>query len=83
MLTASVFLFFNMGGGEVFVILMAILLLFGSKSIPEFARGLGKGIRQFKDAAGDLQRDIHKGIREVKEQVDLEQKQETDKSDSK
>lgn len=52
--------------------LMAVLLLFGSKKIPEFAKGLGKGIRQFKDAAGDLQKDINNSIHDVKRSVEEE-----------
>ena len=49
------FLFFNLGGGEIFIILLIVLLLFGSKKIPELAKGLGKGIRYFKDATSDVQ----------------------------
>ena len=65
----SVFLFFNLGGGEIFIIMLFILLFFGSKRIPEFARGLGKGIRQFKDATGDIQRDIEDSINETKKEI--------------
>lgn len=71
----SILLFFNLGGGEIFVILMIVLLFFGSKRIPEFARSLGKGIRQFKNATEDMQRDITDSIDDVKRQV------EQDKSD--
>ena len=41
-----------------FLILLAILLLFGAKRIPELARGLGKGIREFKDASREIKREI-------------------------
>lgn len=64
------FLFFNMGGGEIFIVLLFALLFFGSKRIPEIARGLGKGIRQFKDATNDIQRDIEDSIQDTKKQVD-------------
>jgi sec-independent protein translocase protein TatA len=40
----------NLGVPELLIILLVVLLLFGSKKIPELARGLGKGIREFKDA---------------------------------
>jgi sec-independent protein translocase protein TatA len=40
----------GMGGGEIFLLLVVILLLFGAKRIPDLARGLGKGIKEFKDA---------------------------------
>ena len=42
--------FFNLGTGEVIILLLVILLLFGTKRLPELARGLGKGINEFKDA---------------------------------
>ena len=40
----------GLGGGEVFVLVLIILLLFGAKRIPDLARGIGKGIKEFKDA---------------------------------
>lgn len=40
----------GLGGGEIFLIVVIILVFFGGKRIPELARGLGKGIREFKDA---------------------------------
>ena len=40
----------GMGGGEIFLLLVIILLLFGAKRIPDLARGIGKGIKEFKDA---------------------------------
>jgi sec-independent protein translocase protein TatA len=52
------FLFLNLGGGEVFVILLVVLLFFGSKRIPELAKGLGKGMREFKDAMGGIEREV-------------------------
>lgn len=66
----SIFLLFNFGGGEIFVILLIVLLLFGSKKIPELARGLGKGIRQFKDATQEIQEDIEKSVKDVKKSID-------------
>ena len=62
-------LFFNLGGGEIFVVLLVVLLFFGSKKIPELARGLGKGIRQFKDATDGIQRDIQDSVKDVKDSV--------------
>lgn len=43
--------FLNLGGGEIFIILAIVLLLFGGKKIPELMKGLGKGIKEFKDAS--------------------------------
>ena len=67
-----VLLFFNLGGGEIFVILMIVLLFFGSKRIPEVARNLGRGIRQFKDAADDIQRDITDSVSDVRKKIEEE-----------
>ena len=47
-----------MSGGEIIIILLIVLMFFGSKSIPKIARGLGKGMRQIKDATQEIQRDI-------------------------
>jgi sec-independent protein translocase protein TatA len=63
-------LFFNLGGGEIFVVLMVILLFFGSKRIPEFARNLGKGMQQFRNATNDIQRDISDSVKDVKKQIE-------------
>lgn len=40
----------GLGGGEIFLLLVVILIFFGAKRIPDLARGLGKGIKEFKDA---------------------------------
>jgi len=41
----------GLGGGEIFLLIVVILLLFGAKRIPDLARGIGKGIKEFKDAS--------------------------------
>lgn len=51
---------FGIGGGELFFILIVVLMLFGSDKIPEIARTLGKGMRQLKDATNDIKYEIHK-----------------------
>jgi len=51
-------LFLNLGGGEIFVILLVVLLFFGSKRIPELAKGLGKGMREFKDAMSGIEKEV-------------------------
>ena len=50
MTLASLFLIGNFGTTEILLILFVIILLFGAKRIPDLAKGLGKGIREFKDA---------------------------------
>ena len=52
MLTLSILGFIGgLGGTEIFLIVLVLLLFFGGKRIPELAKGLGKGIREFKDAS--------------------------------
>jgi sec-independent protein translocase protein TatA len=48
----------NLGAGEILIIVLVILILFGSKKIPELAQGIGKGMREFKKALNDVQEDI-------------------------
>ncbi|HIB05002.1 MAG TPA: twin-arginine translocase TatA/TatE family subunit [Candidatus Marinimicrobia bacterium] len=59
---------FNLGTGELLLIFLVILLLFGAKRLPELARGLGKGINEFKDAVETGKQ----GIMDAKDGVDLE-----------
>lgn len=47
----TTFLLFGLGGSEMIVIMIIILLLFGGKKIPELMKGLGKGMKEFKDAS--------------------------------
>ena len=56
----------NMGGGSIVLIVLVILLLFGAKRIPELAKGLGRGIREFKDATKDIQNDLEEGMKDKK-----------------
>ena len=49
----SLFLIGNFGTTEILLIVLAIILLFGAKRIPELFRGMGQGIREFKDASKD------------------------------
>ena len=50
---------FGLGPTEIVVILLVVLLLFGAKKLPEFARGLGKGIKEFKKASSDIKDEIN------------------------
>jgi sec-independent protein translocase protein TatA len=50
---------FGIGGGEMMLIILVVLMLFGSDKIPEIARGLGKGMQQLKDATNDIKSEIH------------------------
>ena len=48
----------SLGGSEMLLIFLALLLLFGAKKIPDLARGLGKGIREFKDASSEIRNEF-------------------------
>ena len=64
MISASILAFMGLGGQEMIFIFVALLLLFGAKKIPELARGLGKGIKEFKDATKDVRENIEEGLKE-------------------
>ena len=66
----STLLFLNMGTPEIMVIMFFVLLFFGGKKLPELARGLGKGIREFKDASDGVKREIHNQINTVNDHND-------------
>jgi sec-independent protein translocase protein TatA len=53
---------FGLGSGEILLILFIILLLFGAKKLPELAKGLGKGINEFKKASKDIKGEIDKTV---------------------
>jgi len=55
---------FGIGGGELLLILVVILMLFGSDKIPEIARTLGKGMAQLKHATNEIKHEIQKGAEE-------------------
>lgn len=58
--------FLNLGGQEMIVIFLVILLLFGAKKLPELARGVGKSMGEFKKARDDFEREISRGEDETK-----------------
>ena len=63
-------LFDFLGGGELFIIFLAILLLFGGKGMPTVMRNLGKGIRQFKDATQGIQNDMKESANEMRREIE-------------
>lgn len=62
-----IFLFGMPGGSEWILIILFVIIFFGAKRIPELARGLGKGIREFKDATRGVQNEIEEGIKSTDE----------------
>lgn len=55
-------LFLNIGGGELFIIALVVIMFFGSKKIPEIARMIGKGISEVKNATNDIQQEIKSSV---------------------
>jgi len=53
-------------GQEIVILALAVLILFGSKKIPEMARGLGKGMREFRKAADDIKRELNQNAPDIK-----------------
>lgn len=62
---------FNIGASEIFFILLITLIFFGSKKIPELARGLGRGLREMKDAANGIEHEITREIKDIKENTNI------------
>ena len=59
-------MFGNLGAGEIILIVLVILLLFGAKKIPELAQGLCKGMKEFKKSLKDVEEEIKKTDDDVK-----------------
>ena len=82
-------MFENLGMGELLVILIVVLLLFGSKKIPEIAQGLGKGIREFKKSIKEVEEqittpnnvvsDLKKSVKDIGEHITSTDTEKTDK----
>lgn len=66
--------FLNIGSSEMILIVFVALLLFGGEKLPEIARGLGKGIRDFKDASDGVKREINNQINSYEEKREEEKR---------
>jgi sec-independent protein translocase protein TatA len=72
-------LFLGLSAGSIFIIVIAVLLLFGSKELPNVARTLGKGIREIKNATSEIQNEVAKGaktetlkdLKKIKDDLDI------------
>lgn len=67
----ALFLIGMPGMGEWAIIGLFVLIFFGAKKIPEFAKGLGKGIREFKDAVKDVKKEVDDAGKEIPKIDDL------------
>ena len=60
----------GIGPMEILVILFVIILIFGGKKLPELARGLGLGLKEFKKATGELKDEVESATKDVKDSID-------------
>ncbi|MBR6002727.1 MAG: twin-arginine translocase TatA/TatE family subunit [Bacteroidales bacterium] len=65
----NILLFGSFGWGEIVIIALVILLLFGGKKIPELMKGLGKGVKSFKEGVSEVEKEVEKPIDEKPEEV--------------
>ncbi len=64
-LPSTTLLFAMPGGSELILIVLIVLLMFGGKKIPDLMKGIGKGIREFKEAKDQVGSEIEQGIKET------------------
>ncbi len=64
-------IFFFISGPEIMVIMLIVVMVFGADKIPEIARGLGKGMRQVKDATNDIKKEIKDSSDKTKIDTDV------------
>lgn len=65
MILNGILAFFNLGTGEIIAIVLVILLLFGGRKIPELMRGLGKGVKSFKQGMNEVEEEIKKPLEDL------------------
>jgi sec-independent protein translocase protein TatA len=58
--------FGNLGGPDLFIILLIVLVLFGAKKLPELARGLGQSMNEFKKAREEFDKELHQAGQDIK-----------------
>lgn len=64
----------NLGATEIILIIVAILILFGGKKIPELMRGVGQGMREFQNAKNNVKSEIEKGMQEKPQEKSTDEK---------
>ncbi len=65
------FLLFNIGAGEIAVIALVVLLLFGGRKIPELMRGIGKGIKSFRDGMNSIEKDLNDVGKDINDNINI------------
>lgn len=56
-------------GAEIFIILVVVLILFGAKKIPEIAKGMGKGMREFRKATDDIKKELNDSSSDIMDDI--------------
>jgi sec-independent protein translocase protein TatA len=69
----NILLFSMPGGSEWILVLLVFLLLFGGRKIPELMRGIGRGVREFKDAKDNVKTEIEAGMQEKDKDEEIKQ----------
>ena len=72
-----IFMFNGIGTTEVIIIAIFVLVFFGAKRIPELARGLGQGIKEFRQASKDIKKEIEESSRDIDDAINHEEKEKT------
>ena len=67
--TNNILLFLNLSGGEIFVILLFVLIFFGAESIPKLARQFGRVMYQVKNATDDIKKDLKESADNIKKDI--------------
>ena len=62
-------LFLFISGQEIFIIMVVALILFGAKKIPGIAKGLGKGMREFRKATDDIKKEFNESTKDVQDDI--------------
>ncbi|MDZ7807034.1 MAG: twin-arginine translocase TatA/TatE family subunit [Gracilimonas sp.] len=66
-------MFNSLGAPEILIIAIVILVLFGAKRIPELARGLGQGIKEFRQASKDIKKEIEDSSKDINDAANHEE----------
>ncbi len=64
----------KLGPTEIIIIAIVFLILFGAKRIPDFAKGIGQGLKEFRKASRDIKKEIEDSSRDIDEAVNSEEK---------
>jgi len=65
-------LFLNLGSGEIFLIVLCIIMFFGSDKLPEMVRTFGRGMREMKNATSEIQKEIQKSATEIQREMNTQ-----------